>query len=108
LVQGVLAGMLLRERYPNVPLTEAHPKAYLWISGAASPGKPPRVISAGGMPQQFTMTGTGHADHVRDAAIACLSAWAMVRKPPGWSDLYTQEEGALSPLAAPLGYWMPI
>jgi hypothetical protein len=107
LVQGVLAGLLLRQRFAGIPLTEAHPKAYLWVSGTAVAGRPPRMIGLVGL-QQFTVSGSGYADHVRDAAIACLSGWAMVHRPVGWSDLYPREVGAISPLAAPLGYWMPM
>jgi hypothetical protein len=30
-VQGVLAGLELRERFPKLPITESHPKALLWL-----------------------------------------------------------------------------
>jgi hypothetical protein len=107
LVQGVLAGMLLRQRLAAVPITEAHPKAWLWTSGTAKPGHPPGAISLSNLPQ-FQVNGTGHPDHARDAAIATLAAWAMIHQPTGWCDLYLQEANPLSPLAAPLGYWMPM
>jgi Protein of unknown function (DUF429) len=107
LVQGVLAGMLLRRRFAGVPISEAHPKAYLWVSGTAQPGQPPSTIGLSNL-SEFQISGIGHADHVRDAAIATLSGWALVHRPPGWSDLYLQEINPQSPLAAPLGYWMPM
>ncbi len=33
LVQGMMLAMMLRERYPGVPITEAHPKALLHFLG---------------------------------------------------------------------------
>lgn len=104
LIQGVLAGMLLRKRFANIRLTEAHPKAYLWMSGAATPERPPQNIDLVD-PPQFQVGGFGHTDHERDAAT--LSAWAMIHHPPEWSDLFPREATPLSPLAASLAYQMP-
>jgi len=37
-IQGMLIAQLLRARYPLLAVTEAHPKALLWLLGIASVG----------------------------------------------------------------------
>ena len=44
LVQGMAAALLLRERFPALPISEAHPKALLWLLGIAAPGVPASSI----------------------------------------------------------------
>jgi hypothetical protein len=44
LVQGMMAAMLLRLHQNQVPITEAHPKALLWLLGIAHGGNPPGSI----------------------------------------------------------------
>ncbi len=46
-------------------------------------------------------------DHERDAALGALGAWAMIHRTGGWSELRVRDPDAVSPLAEPLGYWMP-
>jgi len=36
LAQGILAAQLLRSRFPNIRITESHPKALLWLMGFAN------------------------------------------------------------------------
>lgn len=107
-VQGVLLGQLLRDLWPGLPISESHPKAYLWLAGFADRSRHPRSIELATLTSLFSLgPGTGSGDHVRDSAIAALSAWAMIHKPPEWRDLFLQEEKPYMPIDQPLGYWMP-
>lgn len=89
LAQGLLAGIELRERFPSVPLTEAHPKALRLLCPEA-------------------LAFTHISEHGRDAVLAAFTAWALVHKPHGWSDLFAREVRFYSPLADPLAYFMPL
>jgi predicted nuclease with RNAse H fold len=105
LVQGMLAGVLSRQRTSGVPISESHPKAALWLLG-----RNPAQIALPELPE-VNLTECWHqpdeGPHLRDAALACLSAWAMVHEPPDWRNLYPQEQPPISPIAPPLAYWMP-
>jgi hypothetical protein len=89
LVQGVLAALELRDRFPALQITESHPKALRWLLPDA------RDISAG-------------SEHERDAVLGALAAWAMWSKRPGWCDLFAEESAPLWLVPAPLSYFMPI
>jgi hypothetical protein len=95
----MLAAMLLRQHSNGLPISESHPKAMLWLLGIG--------ISLGNLGTFLAGNTANASDHERDAALSALSAWAMSTQPNGWEDLYPQEPCAVSPLAAPLGYWMP-
>lgn len=88
LVQGMLAGLELRERFPTLPITEAHPKALRWL-----------------LPEVATIT--AGSEHERDAMLAVVSAWAVLKQFSDWSDLLAGEPDAYSPIRPPLVYWMP-
>lgn len=110
LVQGMLAAMLLRRQNPGLPLTEAHPKAVMWMLGAASSRRKVAGIKAKALSGYFE--GGSHAmatDHERDAGLAALGAWAMLHRSAGWEDVRERmpDTDAISPLAAPVGYWVP-
>ena len=88
LVQGALAALKLRELYPLLPITEAHPKALLWL-----------------LPE---LSGLDAASkHERDALLAAIAAWATARKLSDWQDLLTMETAVYSPVSQPLHYFMP-
>ncbi len=106
LVQGMLGGVLLRRRFPELPLSESHPKAFLWLAGVAKLKLHPSKVTFALLAEYFSGIPTGTSDHERDAAIATLSAWAMRVNPPQWRDLYALEQSPYSPLSRPLGYWM--
>jgi hypothetical protein len=109
LVQGIVAAMLLREQNPKVPVTEAHPKAALWILREATKQREVTNISAMALTRYLDVGPHAMAtDHERDAALGALGAWAMLHQPPGWKDIFGFDPEAVSPLAAPLGYWMPV
>lgn len=106
LVQGIMIGELLRGKWCELPISESHPKAFLWLARIASLTVHHENVQLAAIPQLSSPLGLQAMEHQRDAAIAALSAWAMVRHPQGWRDLYLNEAGAYSPLAQPLAYWM--
>jgi Protein of unknown function (DUF429) len=108
LVQGMVAAMMLRRQNPKMHVTEAHPKAALWILREATKERKVASISPSALTRYLDAGPQAMAtDHERDSAIAALSAWAMVHAALGWEDIRGFDPDAVSPLAAPLGYWMP-
>ena len=108
LVQGMLAGVLARRQFHGVSITESHPKALLWLLGHATRQNPPDHISLLDLPE-FNLAGGFHpADHERDAALACLSAWAMIHQFAGWRDVAADEQQErFSLIDPPPSYWVP-
>lgn len=88
LIQGMLAAIALRERFPSIPITEAHPKALRWL-----------------LPEVARLCGS--SEHERDALLSAVAAWGTVHQPEGWQDLILAEAAFYSPVAAPLHYFMP-
>jgi hypothetical protein len=107
LVQGMLTAVRLRETLESLPITESHPKAILWLLRVANRNQHPSGISLSSLSQFQVQKSYEGTDHERDAALAMLSAWAMLSQPPGWRNLYGEESRPYSPLSPPLGYWMP-
>lgn len=107
ITQGILAAHLLRRVRPRVRVTEAHPKALLWLVAVASSTR--SVVSVGMDHLAAFMSGdiTSLCEHQRDAALGALAAWAMVSRAPGWRDLASEEQGCLMPVPR-IEYWMPI
>lgn len=110
-VQGMIAAMLLRQRYASVRLTEAHPKAVLWMLGEATRRRRVRRIAARSLGKYFDLgTRTMKTDHERDAALGALSAWAMCHAASGWENIrarYPEPIGcALAPVEL-VEYWVP-
>jgi hypothetical protein len=108
LVQGMVAAILLRGHRPNLPVSESHPKAMLWLLKIAQARDSVDVISFANLQAFFAGSTNGASNHERDAALGALCAWAMLNQPQGWQNLHLQELNPVSPLTAPLGYWMPI
>lgn len=108
LVQGMIIATLLRRKWPELRLTESHPKAMLWMLKIAGLGMPVEEITLATL-NQFFIGGDliEVSDHERDAALGALSAWAMANKAEGWNNLYPQEKDPISPLDPPPEYWMP-
>ena len=104
--QGVLAAHLLRESFPDLRITETHPKALLWLIGSGSRRRAPSVD----MTHAATFREGGHpfrTEHERDAALGAFAAWSMVSGAPGWRNLALDEREAFAPVS-PVEYWMPI
>ncbi len=94
LVEGAIAARLVRESWPNAEITEAHPKALLKVCA--------EVQEFSALP---AIQSSGH--HLRDAALAALSALAMLERRPSWQDLAALEPEALYPLGVGCAYWFP-
>jgi hypothetical protein len=98
LTQGVVAAHLLRQAIPGVRITEAHPKALLWLIKVASANR--RVLQVGmSHLGEFVKCGAaGLLEHERDAALGAMAAWAMVSATPGWRDIAPEDGDAFVPV----------
>jgi len=105
LVQGILALRVLRRRFPRIIVSEAHPKALLWLLGAANANL--RVPEVGPQHLSSLVFNRLPNEHERDAALGTLSAWAALVQPAGWSDLLQLETDAFFP-AGEAVYYMPL
>lgn len=65
LIQGVMLALRLRERFPSVPITEAHPKALL---------KAQRLITWEAAATAYGLTGLPNSEHERDALLGAVAA----------------------------------
>jgi len=106
LTQGVVAAHLLRQAIPGVRITEAHPKALLWLMKIASADRRVRQVTLGHLVELITCVTAELSEHERDAALGALAAWAMVSAAAGWRDIALEEEDAFAPVP-PVEYWMP-
>jgi hypothetical protein len=109
LIQGMAAAMLLRQKYPTLRLTEAHPKAALWLMKIANCSGRPSTVPLSALVSYFSSTQTNAAsDHERDAALAGLAAWAMIHQTRTWRNLFLSEPKPITPLSPAPGYWVPM
>jgi len=107
-IQGLLILKLLRREYPNLPITEAHPKALLWLMGIARRGHEPKLIKPRDI-EEIIIAGTrfGSEDE-RDAILGAFAAQMMIRRKSDWVDLLKHErEERILAGKPPIGYWMP-
>lgn len=107
LVQGVVGAMLLRRRWPLLPITETHPKALLWLLGLAHRERHATLVSVRELSQLVIASVTSMNEHERDASVACGAAYAFSQRLPDWHDLVPQEPEYLSLLPDGVAYWMP-
>ena len=111
-VQGLLILKLLRQLYPDLPITEAHPKALLWLMGIARRGRDPGMIEIKDIEEVIIEeVGFGLLDkekEKRDAILAAFTAQMMIRRKSDWVDLlkYERKERILAG-EPPIEYWMP-
>ena len=84
----MLAALELRDRFPELPITEAHPKALRWLA--------PSLLNI-----------EARSEHERDAMLATVSAWGAYKRPSDWEDLFAHEENAFTPVSMPILYMMP-
>jgi predicted nuclease with RNAse H fold len=94
LVQGILAAHQVVETWPDVIVTEAHPKALLLIHPAAG------QFLASYLPNAPT-------EHQRDAALAAYTAWAVATQFSGWHNLVPEEHDPFFPSGHRVSYWFP-
>lgn len=93
LVQGILATVALTERWPEILITESHPKALLAVWADA---------------RQFVRQHAFHNDHERDAALGAYAALAGWRKLPGWKNWFDVEDNPFVPSCSRVAYWFPM
>jgi hypothetical protein len=114
LVQGLLVAKMARSCWPNVRITESHPKALLWLLGVASKDRPASEVGIVQLADYLTCPSGACSEHERDAALASLGAWAMLTQRSGWKNLVHLEEAEVkkgerfvwSPVPD-VEYWMP-
>jgi hypothetical protein len=100
LAQGIMIASLLRREYPDLCITEAHPKAYLKVTGTDD-----KDISS-----LCDLKWDNKIDanyHLRDAALACVAAWHMLN-PTNCENLYERDRGGEVFLPVnDISYWFP-
>lgn len=106
LVQGALTAKLIRAAIPSINITEAHPKALLWLIGVATKRQPVKSVTMRELSEVIAFSRSDLSEHERDAALAALGAWAMTVKASGWEDLFALESKPFVPVP-PVAYWMP-
>ena len=107
LIQGLLVLKLLRQIYPNLPVTEAHPKALLWLMGIARKGYEPKMVKPGDIEEIIIKGAEFGSEDERDAILGAFTAQASLRKTSGWEDLLKFERDPVLAGEAPIAYWMP-
>ena len=106
LVQGVLTAKLLFEQLPQVALSEAHPKALLYLLGIADARTNQEVITLTDL-SHYVACDVDVGEHERDAVLAAITAFAHTERPEGWRTLYERERKPDVPFAYSDAYWMP-
>lgn len=107
LTQGVVAAHLLRCAFPGVRITEAHPKALLWLINIASADRRVLDVSMEQLGEFISCPGASLSEHERDAVLGAVAAWAMVTGAVGWRDTAGEDSDAIVPFP-PVEYWMPV
>lgn len=105
--QGLLTAKLLRDRFPDLPITESHPKALLWLLQLAGPGRSVPEVTLTHLEELVLCELVIESEHIRDAALGAVAALAMLEERQGWRDLYLEEVNSWAPVS-PVSYWMPI
>jgi hypothetical protein len=106
LVQGPIAASLVRRRFPDIALTESHPKALLWALRIASKDLKPASISATQL-SGLLRGPIGESEDERDAVLGAFVAWGMVTRQSGWSDLVAIEDDPIFLACGKAEYWFP-
>ncbi len=116
LAQGILIARLIQNACPHVKITEAHPKAAMWLLGIATNIKRPPLIGPQDSdlqkwigPPAKLLAACASFDHKRDAAIGALTAWAMLNNALTWKNIASLEtpphrHDLISPKPE---YWIP-
>ena len=104
-VQGPLLAKHLSDTWAPLSITESYPKALECLLARNR-----KHQTAHQMVQRLTegmAIATGR-NHRRDATLGAVSAWAAIRQPANWQDLYPLEPDPINPFTIPVSYWMPI
>jgi hypothetical protein len=106
-IQGLLILKLLRQLYPNLPVTESHPKALLWLMEIASKDFGPEIVKINDIKGINVTRARIRTEDERDAVLGAFAAQAMIRNEPGWEDLLKFERDPVLAGESPISYWMP-
>jgi hypothetical protein len=99
---------LLRREYPGLPITEAHPKALLWLMGIARRGHEPKNVTPRDIEEIVIAGKIFGSEDERDAILAAFAAYMMIRRKSDWVDLLKHErKERILAGKPPIGYWMP-
>jgi hypothetical protein len=107
ITQGLVAAHLLRRAVPGVRITEAHPKALLWLINVASADRRVPDVSMEHLAKFISCQAASLSEHERDATLGAVAAWAIVSGASGWRDIAAEDSDAVVPFP-PVEYWMPI
>ncbi len=94
LVQGILAAKIAHSIWPSIRITEAHPKALLAVSSNARSWLSELKLNA-------------EVEHIRDAAVAAYSAFALIQNYSGWRNLVHNESNPFFPAGVEVDYYFP-
>jgi len=115
LIQGILVAMICQQEIAKeIPITESHPKALLWLLGkgtAARRQDNEALTDLNELSDLIKVEGSGvqaFSQHERDAVLGAVAAFAMDSRLMGWQDLYSLETNTITPLDPPPAYWMPL
>lgn len=93
LVQGILSAVALRNRWPDISITETHPKALLAVWPA---------ISEHVKSRQFA------TEHERDAFLGAYAAWYSTESRNEWVNwLKEEDDEVFLPSGFEVAYWFP-
>jgi len=106
-IQGLLVLKLVRQEYPNLPITEAHPMALLWLMGIARQDYKPDMVKLDDIEEIYVRRAGFRSEHERDAILGAFTAQAMIRKKSGWEDLLNFERDPVLAGTSPISYWIP-
>lgn len=107
IVQGILTAHLLRDRFPNIRITESHPKALLWLLKIANKRRRVVDVRMSNLSKVIACERNTLSDHERDAALGAFAASAMVKGCEGWRNLFLEEDEPFVPVEQ-VEYWMPV
>lgn len=109
LSQGILAAHLLRQKWPEIRLTESHPKALLWLLGIATVRRRPPAIRVRHLDALVKCGDNVACEHRRDAILGAIAADQMLMASPDWVNLVDREEvSAVFTPIRDIEYWMPL
>lgn len=108
LVQGVLLASLLNARFDDALITEAHPKALLWLLGIGTDVTLRQLPEFIEIEVDARVNADSASDHERDAVLAAYAGWSMCKQSPGWANVFEKEHAPVQPFGTPVSYWMPL
>ena len=106
LIQGILVTHLLHRRFPEISITESHPKALLYLLGIANRQISHSVVSLSDL-SEYVESDESCSEHERDAILGALTSFAQREKRQGWRNIYDEEKQPVTPFDFQIGYWMP-